>query len=67
MNTKAEKFKIADIWNALCHHLRNLLLPCYICSATFIAALYRLDMNLHEEYALYVCFGNLVSNHSLLV
>jgi hypothetical protein len=26
-----------------------------------IAAAYKLDINLHEEYALYVCFGNLVS------
>jgi hypothetical protein len=57
---KLEKFKV-QAFGMRCAIVFSFVAPLVIYGLLYFAALYRLDMNLHEEYALYVCFGNLLS------
>lgn len=57
---KLEKFRV-QAFGMRCAIVFSFLAPLVIYGLLYFAALYKLDMNLHEEYALYVCLGNLVS------
>jgi hypothetical protein len=57
---KLEKFRV-QAFGMRCAIIFSFAAPLVIYAVLCIAAAYKLDINLHEEYALYVCFGNLVS------
>ncbi len=57
---KLEKFKV-QAFGMRCAIVFSFIAPLVIYIVLVVAAIYKLDVELHEEYALYVCLGNLVS------
>ncbi len=57
---KLEKFRV-QAFGMRCAIVFSFAAPLVIYGVLCLAAAYKLDINLHEEYALYVCLGNLVS------
>jgi hypothetical protein len=57
---RIEKFKV-QAFGMRVAIVFSFLAPLVIYGLLYLSALYKLDIDLHEEYALYVCLGNLVS------